>query len=100
MVASASGGPSTASKSAQAVVDARERIEVPSWVFVKAGEDDKEEAKDELETMHFGGVAGRGSASPVKRLRHATAEAVRQSHIQPTSTTSPRSAVLNRALIM
>lgn len=73
---------------------------MPSWVFVKAGEDDKEEAKDELETMHFGGVAGRGSASPVKRLRHATAEAVSPMHVRPTSTTSPRSAVLNRALIM
>ena len=40
------------------------RIETPSWVFVKPGEDDKEEAKEELER------SGRSpSLSPIKRLR-------------------------------
>ncbi|WVQ66159.1 uncharacterized protein L199_004337 [Kwoniella botswanensis] len=44
-----------------------EKIEVPDWVMVKAGEDDKEEAREELV---FGrGGKGKGPVSPVKRLR-------------------------------
>ncbi|CAD6571536.1 MAG: hypothetical protein TREMPRED_000308 [Tremellales sp. Tagirdzhanova-0007] len=40
------------------------RIETPSWIFVKPGEDDKEEAKEELQR------SGRKlSHSPIKRLR-------------------------------
>ncbi|WVQ84445.1 hypothetical protein IAT38_006597 [Cryptococcus sp. DSM 104549] len=52
-----------------------ERIETPSWVMVKAGEDDEWEAKEELEMVGLGAapVAGKGKAkallSPVKRLR-------------------------------
>nr|XP_019043664.1 hypothetical protein I302_08244 [Kwoniella bestiolae CBS 10118]OCF22594.1 hypothetical protein I302_08244 [Kwoniella bestiolae CBS 10118] len=42
-----------------------EKIEVPEWVMVKAGEDDREEAREE---MVFVGK-GRGVTSPVKRLR-------------------------------
>lgn len=59
---------------AQPIIEAKARIEVPSWVYVKAGEDDQEEAKDELQTLNMKNA--RGSLSPVKRLRHATAEAV------------------------
>ncbi|WWC95713.1 hypothetical protein V866_002579 [Kwoniella sp. B9012] len=44
-----------------------EKIEVPDWVMVKAGEDDKEEAREEL-VSGLGGK-GKGPASPVKRLR-------------------------------
>ncbi len=56
--------PSTAPRAVLASVEDKERIETPSWVFVKPGEDDKEEAKEELE------LSGRGlRMSPVKRLR-------------------------------
>ncbi|KAK6908571.1 hypothetical protein I204_06550 [Kwoniella mangroviensis CBS 8886] len=44
-----------------------EKIEVPDWVMVKAGEDDKEEAREEL-VFGLGGK-GKGPVSPVKRLR-------------------------------
>ncbi|WWC92675.1 uncharacterized protein L201_007634 [Kwoniella dendrophila CBS 6074] len=50
----------------------KEKIEVPEWVMVKAGEDDEEEAREELV---FGNIAnnnkGKGKVlvSPVKRLR-------------------------------
>ncbi|WWD20411.1 hypothetical protein CI109_104887 [Kwoniella shandongensis] len=46
-----------------------ERIETPSWVMVKPGEDDEEEAKEELEVFGLG--KGKGVTSPVKRLRRA-----------------------------
>lgn len=39
----------------------REVIETPDWVMVKAGEDDQEEAREELST--------RTPVSPVRRLR-------------------------------
>ncbi|KAK8849781.1 hypothetical protein IAR55_005117 [Kwoniella newhampshirensis] len=49
-----------------------ERIETPSWVMVRPGEDDEEEAKEELEVLGYGkGVKGKGLTSPVKRLRRA-----------------------------
>ena len=51
---------------AAAVLEETERIEVPCWVMVKAGEDDEEEARDEL----LGGTQGVSKImSPVKRLR-------------------------------
>lgn len=39
-----------------------QRIETPAWIMVKAGEDDAEEARQEL-------VTG-ANRSPSKRLRH------------------------------
>ncbi|OWZ78774.1 hypothetical protein C365_02413 [Cryptococcus neoformans Bt85] len=58
-----------------------EMIETPGWVMVKPGEDDEQEAREELENGPFigigsrpgtgtGGVGkGKGIVSPVKRLR-------------------------------
>ncbi|WVR07956.1 hypothetical protein IAU60_004999 [Kwoniella sp. DSM 27419] len=51
-----------------------EKIEVPSWVMVRAGEDDQEEAREELEQGSSGHgnskrAVGKGPVSPVKRLR-------------------------------
>ncbi|WRT69825.1 uncharacterized protein IL334_006816 [Kwoniella shivajii] len=46
-----------------------DKIEVPEWIMVKPGEDDQEEAREELV---FGGVGlgkGKPILSPVKRLR-------------------------------
>ncbi|WVQ95924.1 hypothetical protein IAU59_003023 [Kwoniella sp. CBS 9459] len=54
----------------EAKLGKEEKIEVPSWVMVRAGEDDEEEAREELEMTGRGrqrGVAG--IVSPVKRLR-------------------------------
>lgn len=45
-----------------------EKIETPSWIVVKPGEDDKEEAREEMER--------RGPVSPVRRLRHLPADEV------------------------
>ncbi len=42
----------------------RPRIETPSWIFVRAGEDDKEEAREELAAAR-----ARLPHSPTKRLR-------------------------------
>lgn len=53
-------------RAAAAVPETSGRIEVPDWVMVRAGEDDREEAKEELMIG-----MGRGAASPVKRLRKA-----------------------------
>jgi hypothetical protein len=53
-------------RAAAAVLETSGRIEVPDWVMVRAGEDDREEAKEELMIG-----MGRGAASPVKRLRKA-----------------------------
>ncbi len=47
-----------------ASVENKERIETPSWTLVKPGEDDMEEAKEELQTSSRG-----PSLSPIKRLR-------------------------------
>ncbi|WWC73818.1 uncharacterized protein I206_107790 [Kwoniella pini CBS 10737] len=41
----------------------KEKIEVPDWVMIKPGEDDQEEAREEL---NFG---PKGVTSPIKRLR-------------------------------
>lgn len=60
-----------------------EMIETPGWVMVKPGEDDEQEAREELETGPFAGIGsrpgtgtgtggvgkGKGVVSPVKRLR-------------------------------
>lgn len=44
----------------------RTRIETPSWVFVTQGEDDQEEAREEIAAAR-----ARLPHSPTKRLRHA-----------------------------
>lgn len=60
-----------------------EMIETPGWVIVKPGEDDEQEAREELENGPFAGIGsrpgtgtgtggvgkGKGVVSPVKRLR-------------------------------
>lgn len=50
----------------------KEVIETPDWIIVKPGEDDQEEAREELDAALRGlgpGRMGRGPLSPVKRLR-------------------------------
>lgn len=56
-----------------------ERIETPSWILVKPGEDDKEEAREELALGLYGRGVGMGPKSPVKRLRRALGDEVRWS---------------------
>lgn len=53
-------------------------IETPSWILVKAGEDDREEALDEMDS--FGVLGGKGVRSPVKRLRRALPDEVCHHH--------------------
>ncbi|OCF40680.1 hypothetical protein I317_05529 [Kwoniella heveanensis CBS 569] len=53
----------------EAKLGKEDKIEVPSWVMVRAGEDDEEEAREELEMKGRGRGRGAGLVSPVKRLR-------------------------------
>ncbi|WVF68374.1 hypothetical protein IAT40_003139 [Kwoniella sp. CBS 6097] len=53
----------------EAKLGKEEKIEVPSWVMVRGGEDDEEEAREELELTGRGQGRGAGIVSPVKRLR-------------------------------
>ena len=47
-----------------------EKIETPGWVLVRPGEDDAEEAREEVS-------GGGGRTSPLKRLRRLTMDEVR-----------------------
>ena len=52
--------------------ETRDKIQTPSWTLVKPGQDDEEEARDEVS----GGVL----KSPLKRLRHALPDEVGYLH--------------------
>ena len=53
-----------------ALLDNHEKIETPGWVMIKPGEDDEQEAREELE----GGRVV--PTSPLKRLRRLTGDEV------------------------
>jgi hypothetical protein len=70
IVATFSQDPSVGHRTSRATeTEQRQKIETPDWIMVKPGEDDAEEAREELEAAMGSASRFSGLKSPVKRLR-------------------------------